>query len=278
MVLACVSPLVGVCSPLGDLWAGARLLTNAGEGEPRAIARAERIGPDRVARYGTFGPELVLLHGAHEEGIDHPRFVRLAEALAAEGLRVYVPELPGLKALRFDPADLEVLDRGPDGAAVFGISLGGGLALRYAAEHPDKYRMVWTLGAHYDLGDVVVHHLEHPEGDPYAREVFRAAFGEALDERGPDAFAHVWHAMSPAGRMGTMEVPVFALHGVADPLVPPGHATRICEEAPRCRALVTPVLGHSEVNETSWSERLALARFAGVALRATRQFQARSAP
>lgn len=271
--MGCLTPLLGVCAPLGDLWAGARLLTAAGEGLPAEIAVATRVGPDRVARYGSHGPDLVLLHGAHEEGIDHPRFVRLAEALAAEGLRVYVPELPGLKALRFDPADLDVIDRGPDGAAVFGISLGGGLALRYAAEHPNKYRVVWTLGAHYDLGDVVEHHLEHPEGDPYAREVFRAAFGEELDERGPDAFASVWSAMSPRGRIADLQVPVFALHGVGDPLVPPDHATRICAEAPRCRALITPVLGHSEVNETSWGERLGLARFAGTALRATRRVQ-----
>lgn len=247
------------------------MLSSAGEGEPHEIATAQRVGPDRVARYGHYGPEIVLLHGAHEEGIDHPRFVRLAEALAAEGLRVYVPELPGLKALRFDPADLDVIDRGPDGAAVFGISLGGGLALRYVATNPTKYRVVWTLGAHYDLGEVVAHHLSHPEADPYAAEVFRAAFGEELDRRGPEAFAHVWSAMSPAGRLRELSVPVFALHGVADPLVPPEHATQICEEAPHCRALVTPVLGHSHLNETSWGERLALARFAGEALRATRR-------
>ncbi len=271
-VLLCLAPLVSVCSPLGDVWAGGRLLTHAGEGEPREIAQAQRVGPDRVARYGMYGPDLVLLHGAHEEGIDHPRFVKLAEALADEGLRVYVPELPGLKALRFDPADLDVIDRGPDGAAVFGISLGGGLALRYVAEHPDKYRMVWTLGAHYDLGDVVAHHLEHEDGDPYAREVFQAAFGDELERRGPRAFANVWSAMSPVGRIGNLQVPVFALHGVIDPLVPPEHATRICEEAPRCRALVTPVLGHSHVNETPLTEQVALARFAGEALRATRRF------
>ena len=248
IVFGCLMPLLGVCSPIADLWAGGRLLTAAGEGEPRAIATAERIGPDRVARYGTHGPELVLLHGAHEEGIDHPRFVKLAEALAAEGLRVYVPELPGLKALSFDPADLDVIDRGPDGAAVFGISLGGGLALRYVSENPSKYRMVWTLGAHYDLGDVVAHHLEHPDGDPYAREVFRSAFGEELDARGPDAFANVWSAMSPVGRIANLQVPVFALHGVADPLVPAEHATQICAEASTIPASADKLL----VRSASW--------------------------
>src|SRR5262249_34379370 len=108
---------------------------------------------------------LVLAHGIHEDGIREPRLIAFARALAATALAVLTPELVDLahyrvthaSAVRIAEAARTLAARlGTRQVAVFGVSFGGGLALRAACEPGLRgaIERVITLGAHHDAGVV----------------------------------------------------------------------------------------------------------------------------
>ncbi|MEQ8725460.1 MAG: hypothetical protein RID81_29505 [Sandaracinaceae bacterium] len=163
------------------------------------------------------GPPLLLVHGAHPEGIDEPRLVRFAELLAEAGFDVTTPEIPALRALRFDDGAVDQIARaaralGPH-VGVVGISFGGGLALIAASEEPSIHT-VWTVGAHHDAtrlaawwrgepiagpgGDrfdaeaerygaqVLAHAYAEDYFDPAEAAAARAALADVLHRRAPD--------------------------------------------------------------------------------------------
>ncbi|MBX3249115.1 MAG: alpha/beta hydrolase [Myxococcales bacterium] len=169
VVLVCAAPvLFAVSAPLRRAVEAGRALERFERGVPRVARREHVVEGVRVRDFGA-GPALVLVHGAHEEGIDEPRLVRLAEVLAAEGFGVRTPELPGLVALRLEPSDLDALRRSsPPGAAAFGVSVGGTYALRVAAEAPSVFSSLLVLGAPADLERTARAHLVdvEPRGQP----------------------------------------------------------------------------------------------------------------
>ncbi|MEM9072174.1 MAG: hypothetical protein AAGE52_26950 [Myxococcota bacterium] len=271
-----VAPLGVIGQPVIDALHAGEVL-RAATTEQRAAPLTELRRPHRVLRFGLDGPDLVLVHGAHREGVDEPRFRALAVALANEGFRVHVPELPALSNLRLRASDLDViLETAPPDASLFGISLGGGMVIRLAAEHPGRFRAVWTLGAHHDLAEVVDAHRS-PGGHPYVRELFTSALGPRFEEEGSAPFALRLARVSPRGSLGQITTPLFVLHGRADELVSPAQATAICEEAPQCDVHLTNVLGHSDVAEASLRDRWQLARFVSRALRALKRAPVASA-
>ncbi len=134
-----------------DVTAGASGVIHARLYEPRGLPHA---------------PGLVIVHGVHRLGIDEPRLVRFARAIAGEGVRVLTPEVRELvdyhvdpeaistiglaaRALRQDvPADREV--------GVMGLSFAGGLALLAATDErfAGDVDFVVAVGAHDDLARV----------------------------------------------------------------------------------------------------------------------------
>src|SRR5215469_12285932 len=54
-------------------------------------------------------PALVVLHGIHHLGMDEPRLMSFAEAMASCGLRVLTPELPGIKDYHVDQQSVKVI-------------------------------------------------------------------------------------------------------------------------------------------------------------------------
>jgi dienelactone hydrolase len=71
-------------------------------------------------------------------------------------------------------------------------------------------------------------------------------------------------ALSPRGRLGTIEVPVYLLHGTHDSVIPPSEVDWAALElgAHPHDALVTPLIEHVSVARTAtWDDRLALLRF-----------------
>jgi pimeloyl-ACP methyl ester carboxylesterase len=138
---------------------------------PRPLALDVSLGERTVAgvtvdRYGrdrAVDPTVVLVPGAARAGRDDPRVVRLAEALAASGRTVLVPEL-ALYDLELVPADIGriadvVAAAGASAPVVLvGISYGGSLALRAIADHPDlapRVALAVVFGAYGDLVGVV---------------------------------------------------------------------------------------------------------------------------
>ena len=264
-LLACALLLLAALAwPSGRRhWRAASLLTRLRGGEsPDVEARELRLGPLRAHRYaGREGGALVaLVHGVHPDGIDEPRLVRFAQALAASGLVVYTPELPALARARLDPGGSTVLADACDAIArreqrgslgVVGISFGGGLAL-LAASQTEVIGAVLAIGAHHDAaalargwldaagsreryGMQVLAHAyagEYLEGVP-DREAAQAALASLLREEAPalDALSPEARARIEPLRHGHELAPaVPRLHAIVD-----AHAAELAALSPAAR-------------------------------------------
>jgi pimeloyl-ACP methyl ester carboxylesterase len=121
-------------------------------------------------------PGLVVLHGVHHLGIDEPRLVSFASAMASCGLRVLTPELPGIKDYHVDRSSVQVIGEstqwfmgqtgGPVG--VLGLSFSGGLALVAAADplyRPD-FKFVFAVGSQDAMDHVAAYYLTGREARP----------------------------------------------------------------------------------------------------------------
>ena len=101
---------------------------------------------------GGHGPTLILLHGANNES---SLFDNIAPRLA-QSHRVLIPDLPGhgRSAPRSGPLTFEGMIRAVDTVvdysgqkrvALCGVSLGGWLAIAYAARHPEKAGRAFSI-------------------------------------------------------------------------------------------------------------------------------------
>jgi dienelactone hydrolase len=121
-------------------------------------------------------PGLVVLHGVHHLGIDEPRLVGFARAMAGCGLRVLTPELPGIKDYHVDRGSVRVIGEsakwlagqtgGPVG--VLGLSFSGGLALVAAGDpvyRPD-FKFVFAVGSQDAMSHVANYYLTGREARP----------------------------------------------------------------------------------------------------------------
>jgi pimeloyl-ACP methyl ester carboxylesterase len=121
-------------------------------------------------------PGLVVLHGVHHLGIDEPRLVSFAAAMASCGVRVLTPELPGIKDYHVDRSSVQVIGEssrwfagqtgGPVG--VLGLSFSGGLALVAAGDpvyRPD-FKFVFAVGSQDAMDHVAKYYLTGSEARP----------------------------------------------------------------------------------------------------------------
>ncbi|HEY1994339.1 MAG TPA: alpha/beta hydrolase [Edaphobacter sp.] len=121
-------------------------------------------------------PGLVVLHGVHHLGIDEPRLVSFAFAMASCGLRVLTPELPGIKDYHVDRSSVLVIGEstrwfagqagGPVG--VLGLSFSGGLALVAAADplYRSDFKFVFAVGSQDAMDHVAAYYLTGQEARP----------------------------------------------------------------------------------------------------------------
>ena len=124
-------------------------------------------------------PGLVLIPGVHYLGMDEPRLITFARSMAACGLRVLTPELPGSRDYRIQPADVQVIGSSIQWlqrttgrrVGLMSLSFSGGLALMAAAELPysNDVSFVFSVGAHDDLYRVATFYTTGadplPDGD-----------------------------------------------------------------------------------------------------------------
>jgi dienelactone hydrolase len=121
-------------------------------------------------------PGFVVLHGVHHLGIEEPRLVNFAKAMASCGLRVLTPELPGIKDYHVDLGSVRVIGEsarwfagrtgGPVG--VLGLSFSGGLAL-VAAGNPayrKDFKFVLAVGSQDEMAHVANFYLTGTEVRP----------------------------------------------------------------------------------------------------------------
>jgi pimeloyl-ACP methyl ester carboxylesterase len=109
-------------------------------------------------------PAMVIFHGVHHLGIDEPRLMGFADAMASCGIRVLTPELPDIKDYRVSESSVQTIGGsvkwlaaktgGPVG--VMGLSFSGGLALVAAADplyHRD-FKFVMAVGSQDSMARV----------------------------------------------------------------------------------------------------------------------------
>ena len=121
-------------------------------------------------------PALVVLHGVHHLGIDEPRLVSFATAMASCGMRVLTPELPDIKDYHVDSTSMRTIGEaahwfaqqtgGPVG--VMGLSFAGGLALVAAADplyHHD-FKFVFAVGSQDSMGRVAQYYRTNQDERP----------------------------------------------------------------------------------------------------------------
>ena len=113
-----------------------------------------------------FAPGIVVVHGMHQLGIEEPRLVSFARALASSGFFVMTPLVPGIADYRVDAQSADVIGAAASDFAqqisvpkvgVFAISFSGGLALVAAADSEYATSIAWvaSIGGYYDLAHVL---------------------------------------------------------------------------------------------------------------------------
>jgi pimeloyl-ACP methyl ester carboxylesterase len=121
-------------------------------------------------------PAMVLFHGVHSQGIDEPRMMDFATALASCGIRVLTPELPGIQDYHVGRESVEAIGEsvrwfaaqtgGPVG--VMGLSFSGGLALVAASDpryHP-AFKFVVAVGSQDSMQRVSEFYLTGRDARP----------------------------------------------------------------------------------------------------------------
>jgi pimeloyl-ACP methyl ester carboxylesterase len=135
---------------------------------------------------------MVAVHGIHHLGMDEPRLVNFARAMAGSGLAVLTPQIDALADYHVDGASISSigdsavwfdarLGRGP--VSVTGISFAGGLSLVAAADprYASHFRSLALMGAYDDLARVsrflATSQEELPDGTtiPYAAHDYGAS-------------------------------------------------------------------------------------------------------
>jgi dienelactone hydrolase len=121
---------------------------------------------------------IVLIPGVHHLGIDEPRLVRFARAIAASGVTILTPEIRELIDYQIDGASADEIGAAAHAlrtqtdapVGVMGMSFAGGLALLAASDArfaPDVAFVV-AIGAHDDLARVsrffATNEIARPDG------------------------------------------------------------------------------------------------------------------
>jgi pimeloyl-ACP methyl ester carboxylesterase len=122
------------------------------------------------------GPGLLIVPGVYYKGIDEPHLRGYARWMAACGLRVLTPEIPGTRDYQIDPSSVEVIGQSAQWFAqktgrpvgLMAISFSGGLSLLAAAEpqYASSVKMVFTTGAPDDMSRVAMFYATGKEQTP----------------------------------------------------------------------------------------------------------------
>jgi dienelactone hydrolase len=121
-------------------------------------------------------PALMVLHGVHHLGMNEPRLMSFATAMASCGLQVLTPELPNIKDYHIDANSERTIAEsarwfatqtgGPVG--VMGLSFSGGLALVAAADpmYQPSFKFVLAVGSQDQMSRVAQYYLTGRELRP----------------------------------------------------------------------------------------------------------------
>ncbi len=129
-----------------------------------------------TAQSSAHTPAMVIFHGVHHLGMDEPRLMGFASAMASCGIRVLTPELPGIKDYHVSQDSVEAIGEsakwfavqtgGPVG--VMGLSFSGGLALVAASEpkYHAAFKFVVAVGSQDSMLRVAEYYLSGRDARP----------------------------------------------------------------------------------------------------------------
>jgi len=138
-------------------------------------------GPVRARMYTPVhhpnAPALVVLHGVHHLGMDEPRLIAFASAMASCGLRVLTPELPDIKDYHVGANSIATIG---DSAAwlsrqdsnhpvgVMGLSFSGGLSLMAASDpvYRPAIKFVVAVGSQDEMSRVAQYYRTGEDARP----------------------------------------------------------------------------------------------------------------
>jgi dienelactone hydrolase len=114
-------------------------------------------------------PALIVLHGVHHLGMDEPRLIAFASAMASCGISVLTPELPGIKDYHVDADTIATIGDSAqwlsqrqkgDTVGILGLSFSGGLSLIAASDarwHP-YIKFVTAIGSQDEMSRVATYY------------------------------------------------------------------------------------------------------------------------
>ena len=168
------------------------------------------------------GPAVLFVPGLTRQGYDHPRFIAVARALAGTGFPVLTPDIQALKELRLEESSLEEtlfwLDwwrqRSPQPmkrVGLLGVSVGGTVGLKAAAERARQVSFVVSIGGYQDLercrqrwfggGDSTLRHGNYPVRY-YGKWIWMLSVLETLEPASDrEIFKHVLYGLLENGRL-----------------------------------------------------------------------------
>lgn len=129
-------------------------------------------GPIKARLYApadeTDAPPLIVLHGVHHLGMDEPRMIAFARAMASTGLRVLTPELPHIDDYHVDSSTITTIgdtaawfaDNTNQPVGILGLSFSGGLSLMAAAEptYAPHIKFVAAVGSQDSMARVAAYY------------------------------------------------------------------------------------------------------------------------
>ena len=161
-------------------WLVTKLVAEPVGAEDVSIATEEGLVRARVylPKRHPQAPPLMVLHGVHHLGIDEPRLMGFAAAMASCGLRVLTPELPDIKDYHVDQSSVRMIGesakwfatRTGEPVGVMGLSFSGGLALVAAADplYKPEFKFVFAVGSQDSMTRVAQYYRtgedERPNG------------------------------------------------------------------------------------------------------------------
>ena len=140
---------------------------------PSGVIRARLYTPVNRPQ----APGVVIVHGVHFKGIDEPRIIAFAAAMASCGLQVLTPELPDIKDYHVGANSIAGigdsaawLDHAAGGrpVGIIGLSFSGSLALLAAAQpkYRPAIRFVVAIGSEDEMSRVANYYLTGREPRP----------------------------------------------------------------------------------------------------------------
>ena len=115
-------------------------------------------------------PAILILHGVHHLGMNEPRLISFASAIASCGLRVLTPELPGISDYQVGPGSITTIGQSATWLSshqdhhtvgIIGLSFSGSLALLAAASPNFRtdIKFVVAIGAEDQMNRVAYFYI-----------------------------------------------------------------------------------------------------------------------